>query len=85
MLPASPHAHLAVQACTRGMAATAAGTNYITSGFMTSTNLFFLKNTSSPYHQLCDTDYAASAGQLSVVVVASRVSAEISTAPMVGR
>ena len=40
MLPASPHAHLAVQACTRGMAATAAGTNYITSGFMTSTNFF---------------------------------------------
>jgi len=42
MLPASPHAHLAVQACTRGMAATAAGTNYITSGFMTSTNPLFI-------------------------------------------
>lgn len=49
MLPASPHAHLAVQACTRGMAATAAGTNYITSGFMTSTNRFFLKNNTIDY------------------------------------
>ena len=43
MLPASPHAHLAVHACTRGMAATAAGKNYITSGFMTSSTIFFLK------------------------------------------
>ena len=42
MLPASPHAHLAVQACTRGMAATAAGKNYITSGFMTSSLFYFI-------------------------------------------
>ena len=38
MLPASPHAHLAVQACTWGMAATTAGkkaVKFIRAGFCT--------------------------------------------------
>ena len=48
MLPASPHAHLAVQACIQGMDATAASKDYITSGFMTSSTptpfCIFFKN-----------------------------------------